>query len=74
MKGRLYRDKHNEWLVESREQTYQLHPDNTYELFELEQRFDFIEGRIAAQPIVEFELVEEWKMSGTVKYAKLKNI
>jgi hypothetical protein len=52
----------------------QLHPNDAYELFELEQRFDNLESRIAANPNVEFEIVEEWKISGMVKYAKLKNI
>ena len=56
MKGRLYRDKHNEWLVETSEQTYQLHPDDVEVLLELEQRFDFIEGRIAASPEVDFNV------------------
>ena len=73
MKGRLYRDKHNEWLVETSEQTYQLHPDDVEYLLELEQRFDFIEGRIAASPAVEFQLVKKIKLSGTFTYAKLIN-
>jgi len=85
MTGRLHKMPERGWTVTHMEEakgssgvfeekkSYPLHPDDAYEFFELEQRFDFLEGRIAAQPIVEFELVEEWKMSGTVKYAKLKN-
>ena len=74
MKGRLYRDKHNEWLVESGEQTYQLHPDDVEDLMELERRFDFIEGRIAANPEVDFNVVHHIKLTGVATYAKLINI
>ena len=74
MKGRLYRDKHNEWLVETSEQTYQLHPDDVEELLELERRFDFIEGRIAAKPEVDFNVVHHTKLTRVATYAKLINL
>ena len=69
--GRLYRDQHNEWLVKSSEQTYQLHPDDVEDLLELGRRFDFIEGRIAAKPDVEFNVVNLIQLTGITTYAKL---
>jgi hypothetical protein len=84
MKGRLHKMLERGWVITCVQEmedspgvletiSFPLHPDDAYELFELEQRFDFLEGRIAANPNVEFEIVEEWKISGMVKYAKLKN-
>jgi hypothetical protein len=84
MQGRLHKKEHNEWVVTyfsemedsselTKEIALQLHPDDANELFELEQRFDFLEGRIAANPIVEFEIVNHQKLTGIVTYAKLKN-
>ena len=74
LKGRLYRDKHNEWLVESSEQTYHLHPDDVEFFLELEQRFDSIEGRIAANPEVNFNVVNHNKLTGIATYAKLNDV
>jgi len=85
MTGRLHKMPERGWVITSDQEEedssgvfekihYPLHPDDEYEFFELEQRFDFIEGRIAAQPEVEFEIVMAQKMSGIIRYAKLKNI
>jgi hypothetical protein len=71
MKGKIYKGKHNEWLVKHEDTDYQLHPDDVEDLLDLERRFDFIEGRIAASPEVEFTIVEHQKLTGTATYAKL---
>lgn len=71
MKGKLRKAEHNEWIVEHDGQTFQLHPDDVEDLLDLERRFDFIEGRIAASPEVEFTIVEHQKLTGTATYAKL---
>ncbi len=85
MKGKLHKMPERGWVITCLQEMedspgvletiiFPLHSDDEYELFELEERFDNLEARIAAQPDVEFEIVEKQKLSGIVKYAKLKNI
>jgi hypothetical protein len=75
LKGRLHKTVELGWTVSYDEDQVDLplHPDDAYELFELEQRFDNLEARIADKPIVEFQIVEKQRSSGIVKYAKLTN-
>jgi len=84
MTGRLHKIQEEGWVVTCVQEMedssgvletidYPLHPDDAYELFELEQRFDFLEARIASQPNVEFEIVNHQKLTGSIKYAKIKN-
>lgn len=71
MKGKIYKGEDNQWLVDySDNQTLQLHPDDCAELIDLERIFDNVEARIAASDI-NFEIVENKKLDGVVKYAKL---
>lgn len=77
MKGRLLKTEDHGWLVayndsEGLFQFMQLHPDNVLEFIELDNIFDNIEARISSHPDVEFEIVENQKLDGVVKYAKLK--
>ena len=39
---------------------------------EIDKIFDNLESRISKSPDVEFEIIENIKMSGIVRYAKLK--
>lgn len=72
MKGKIYKGEDNQWLVDySDNQTLQLHPDDSAELIDLERIVDNIGARIAASSTIEFEIVENQKMDGVVKYAKL---
>jgi hypothetical protein len=48
-----------------------LHPDDVNEIEEDSKRFDNIEARIAADPIVEFTIVKKFMASETLYYAKL---
>ena len=84
MTGRLHKMPERGWVVAYTQEmedspgvletiNFPLHSDDEYELFELEERFDNLEARIAANPIVEFEIVMAHKMSGIIRYAKLKN-
>jgi len=72
MRGRLSRVD-NQWQIQDTDsgRVYDLHADDCNDLLELEERFDFIESRIAASPLVEYELITQQKMSGLVAYAKL---
>lgn len=72
MKGRIHRTDDYGWVVLFDDEFLQLHPDNVNEILELKGIFDNIDARILADPEVEFEIVENHKMSGVVKYAKLK--
>lgn len=74
MKGRIHRAEHNEWLVEHEGKNYQLHPDNVEELEQIDQVFDNLGARIAANPIVEFSIVQHQKLTGIATYAKLKKL
>ncbi len=84
MKGRLSKLEYNQWIVTYIEETegssdvletidLQLHPEDVNDLKKLEQRFDNLEARIAANPDVEFEIVKHQKLTGIATYAKLKN-
>jgi len=73
MKGKLHKTEDHGWIVLFDDEFLQLHPDDVNDLIDLDNVFDNVEARIAASPNVEFEIVENQKMSGVVKYAKLKN-
>jgi hypothetical protein len=84
MKGKLKRKEDNMWIVEYEDVIFgdnrlslepyeiQLHPDNVEKMLELDRMFDNLEARININPEVEFDIVEHQKLSGIVKYAKLK--
>jgi len=84
MKGKLKRKEDNMWVVEYEEVYFgdnrlsleleetQLHPDDVEKMLELDRTFDNLESRINVNPEVEFDIVEHQKLSGIVKYAKLK--
>lgn len=71
MKGKLHKSEYNVWLVKYEEEDLQLHPDDVNQILKLSEIFDSIESRIYSDPIVEFEIIENKKMDGVVKYAKL---
>jgi hypothetical protein len=85
MKGQLIKHPdHQFWMVEYEEiysadnrhevikVNLQLHPDDVEKIHEWNQIFDSIEGRIHSIPEVEFDIIEHQKLSGIVKYAKLR--
>jgi hypothetical protein len=85
MKGQLIKHPdHQFWMVEYEEiysadnrhevikVNLQLHPDDVEKIHEWNQIFDSIEGRINSIPEVEFDIIEHQKLSGIVKYAKLR--
>ena len=76
MKGELIKSEHG-WMISYTEngeaKGVSLHYDDVDYIRELEYTFDNIEARIAANPIVEFEIVENQKMSGVSRYGKLIN-
>ena len=76
MKGELIKSEHG-WMISYTEngeaKGVSLHYDDVDYIRELEFTFDNIEARIAANPIVEFEIVENQKMSGVSRYGKLIN-
>jgi|LakMenE01Jun11ns_1017448.scaffolds.fasta_scaffold8624754_2 hypothetical protein len=84
MKGKLKRKEDNMWVVEYEDVIFgdnrlslepneiQLHPDDVEKMLELDRMFDNLEARININPEVEFDIVEHQKLSGIVKYAKLK--
>ena len=86
MKGKLKRKEDNMWVVEYEEVYFgdnklslepneiQLHPDDVEKMLELDRMVDNIEARVNINPQVEFDIVEHQKLSGVVKYAKLKQI
>lgn len=79
MKGTLRKGEYNQWFVvettfgpgDVYERYHQLHPDDVDEILELSQRFDNIESRIFGSPEVQFEIVENVKMNGVTRYAKI---
>lgn len=80
MKGTLQKNKDNQWSVtissvskESLDE-YQLHPDDVNELIDINNIFDNLEARIAANPEIDFDVVECQKMNDIVKYAKLVKV
>ena len=50
-----------------------LHYDDVEEINDMAKHFDNIEARILSSPHVDYDLVENKKMSGISKYAKLKH-
>ena len=76
MTGELIKSEHG-WMISYTEngeaKGVSLHYDDVDYIRELEFTFDNIEARIAANPIVEFEIVENQKMSGVARYGKLVN-
>jgi hypothetical protein len=84
MKGKLKRKEDNMWVVEYEDVYFgdnrlslepneiQLHPDDVEKMLELDRMVDNIEARVNINPEVEFDIVEHQKLSGIVKYAKLK--
>jgi len=76
MKGELIKSEHG-WMISYTEngeaKGVSLHHDDVDYIRELEFTFDNIEARIAANPIVEFEIVENQKLTGVSRYGKLIN-
>jgi hypothetical protein len=84
MKGKLKRKENIMWVIEYNDVLFgdnrlslepneiQLHPDDVEKMLELDRTFDNIEARINVNPEVEFDIVEHQKLSGIIKYAKLK--
>jgi hypothetical protein len=76
MKGELIKSTHG-WMISYIEngeaKGVSLHYDDVDYIHELEFTFDNIEARIAANPIVEFEIVENQKLTGVSRYGKLVN-
>lgn len=76
MKGELIKSTHG-WMISYIEngehKGISLHYDDVDYIRELEFTFDNIEARIATNPEVEFEIVENQKMSGVSRYGKLVN-
>jgi hypothetical protein len=74
MKGELLNTDHG-WLIsyteDGVERGVSLHPDDVDYIDKLKFTFDNIEARIASNPIVEFEIIENQKMSGVSRYGKL---
>ncbi len=77
MRGKM--NNHPEWgwgidyVTEQGETNWvQLHPDNLNSIKEMENVFDNIEGRIMSQPYVMFDFDISKKMSGEIRYGKLK--
>lgn len=80
MKGTLYKDKKYGWMVnysagyggaEVWPVSNLLHPDDVAYLDDAERVFDNLIARIAAQPIVEFDVVDEKAEIGITRYAKI---
>jgi hypothetical protein len=78
MKGTLVK-KGNMWYVMRLEENewetyYPLDPDDELKIRELEQVFDNLEARVAANPEVEFEVEDFWEtgLEEVIKVAKLK--
>jgi len=76
MKGELIKSEHG-WMISYTEngeaKGVSLHYEDVDYIRELEFTFDNIEARIAANPIVEFEIVENQKLTGVSRYGKLIN-
>ena len=70
--GTLVKEEHKFWIVQSELGDLQLHPDDVEVLLDWEKNFDDMESRIAFSPQVQFKIVEHEKLTGTIKYAKLK--
>jgi hypothetical protein len=70
--GTLVKEEYRLWIVQSELGDLQLHPDDVEVLLEYERKFDGSESRISFSPQVQFKIVEHEKLTGTIKYAKLK--
>jgi hypothetical protein len=88
MKGKLELREYNEWVViyhplrnkgispfnHAVDVAYlQLCSEDVGWIEEMRNMFDNMEGRIKAEPDVEFEIIEHQKLDGVAKYAKLRN-
>ena len=77
MRGELHNSEHG-WLViyteDGVEKGLSLHWDDVEFINESRYTFDNIEARIAERPEVEFEIVENQKLDGVSRYAKLVNV
>jgi hypothetical protein len=74
--GKLHKAEYNQWmityLVDATEITdIQLHPDDVEFINRASEIFDNMEARIAVNPIVKFNIVEQQKLDGVSKYGKL---
>jgi hypothetical protein len=76
MKGELIKSTHG-WMISYIEngehKGISLHYDDIEFIEETKFTFNDIEARIAANPIVEFEIVENQKLTGVSRYGKLVN-
>lgn len=77
MKGELLNTNHG-WMISYIEdgtaKGVSLHPGDVEFIDECRFTFDNIEARIATNPEVEFEIVENQKISGVARYGKLVNL
>lgn len=70
--GEMVYDEGEGWMILYKtEILYQLHPDDVEDLVQLGQMFDNITGRVLADPVVKFHVVEHQKLTGVATYAKL---
>jgi hypothetical protein len=76
MTGELLNTDHG-WMISYTEngeaKGVSLHYDDIEFIEETKFTFNDIEARIAANPIVEFEIVENQKLTGVSRYGKLVN-
>ena len=70
--GSLVKEEHKFWIVQSELGDLQLHPDDIEVLLDYDSKFDNLNSRISFSSQVQFKVVEHEKLTGTVKYAKLK--
>lgn len=70
--GTLVKKEDLLWIVKSDMDDLMLHPDDVEILLEYERKFDNLTSRISFSPQVQFKIIEHKKLSGTIKYAKLK--
>ena len=70
--GTLQKEDDCLWIVKSEAGVFALHPDDIEIFLDYERRFDNLQSRISFSPIVKFKIIEYQKLSGIVKYAKLK--
>jgi len=73
MKGTVIKREKDWGIVNNQSgEFFYLHPDDVNEIANLSQLFDNVESRIFNSPIVDYEIVENHKMSDIVTYAKIK--
>ena len=77
MRGILHNTDHG-WMVTytegGTEKGLSLHPDDIEFINDTKYTFDDLEAQIASNPEVEFEIVENQKLTGVSRYAKLINV